>query len=234
MRFLLKMFWLMTGTYIASKEADMYGTCKNCGCTDNNACVVPGEENCHWVNEEHDLCSHCVTAFLSVKGRLIGTLHSKQEWINRVPDILPRLPKHESLLFVDSNHNILTIGKDFAVAEENDSYPVRIYHLVRCESAYSKESIEGIIFPASEIQVPELKKQFRASHFEDRILITSTLNPEKSFEFKLRERKRIKIEYQGWIETLENALNYYECCGILILFGIDPPSFDSFILKLKK
>ncbi|ETT61302.1 hypothetical protein BSK66_27640 [Paenibacillus odorifer] len=36
----------------------MYGICKVCGCTDNNACVsVNGP--CYWLNKEHDLCSEC-------------------------------------------------------------------------------------------------------------------------------------------------------------------------------
>jgi hypothetical protein len=122
----------------------MYGTCKICGCTDNNACRIPGEENCHWVNEEHDLCSHCVTAFIAVKGKLVGTLKSKRDWVNRVPDILPKLPRWEILLFVDVNSNILRIGKDFKIAEDNDAYPVRIYHLVSCESAYSKADLENM------------------------------------------------------------------------------------------
>lgn len=37
-----------------------YGTCKQCGCTDNNACVHPDFGSCWWMNEIHNLCSHCV------------------------------------------------------------------------------------------------------------------------------------------------------------------------------
>jgi len=31
------------------------GTCRVCGCTDDNAC----EQGCWWVDEEHTLCSSC-------------------------------------------------------------------------------------------------------------------------------------------------------------------------------
>jgi len=36
-----------------------YGVCKICGCTDNNACYHPGHGNCFWVDDDHDICSHC-------------------------------------------------------------------------------------------------------------------------------------------------------------------------------
>jgi hypothetical protein len=32
-------------------------SCKDCGCTDQDACVHPEAGNCSWVTEE--LCSHC-------------------------------------------------------------------------------------------------------------------------------------------------------------------------------
>jgi hypothetical protein len=37
-----------------------FSTCKICGCTDNNACIHPEKENCHWVDADHTLCSHCL------------------------------------------------------------------------------------------------------------------------------------------------------------------------------
>lgn len=36
-----------------------YGTCKNCGCTDDNACMHPDHGPCYWIDEEHEMCSHC-------------------------------------------------------------------------------------------------------------------------------------------------------------------------------
>lgn len=32
-----------------------YGTCKVCGCTDEEGCF----NGCWWVNDDHDLCSNC-------------------------------------------------------------------------------------------------------------------------------------------------------------------------------
>lgn len=37
-----------------------YGTCKICGCTDTNACVHPDFGACFWLDDAHELCSHCV------------------------------------------------------------------------------------------------------------------------------------------------------------------------------
>jgi hypothetical protein len=38
----------------------MYGVCKICGCTDNNACISNEFGACWWLDETHELCSHCV------------------------------------------------------------------------------------------------------------------------------------------------------------------------------
>ena len=43
------------------------GICSECGCTENNACMIEGlvdEEPCWWANRERTLCSNpkCVTA----------------------------------------------------------------------------------------------------------------------------------------------------------------------------
>jgi len=37
----------------------MYGVCKICGCTDNNACHHPDHGSCFWIDDYHELCSHC-------------------------------------------------------------------------------------------------------------------------------------------------------------------------------
>ena len=36
-----------------------YGVCKVCGCTDNDPCHNPAHGNCWWVDDSHELCSHC-------------------------------------------------------------------------------------------------------------------------------------------------------------------------------
>lgn len=40
----------------------LYGVCRICNCTDNNACVTFGDP-CYWVNDDHDLCSACSHLF---------------------------------------------------------------------------------------------------------------------------------------------------------------------------
>jgi len=37
-----------------------FGTCKKCGCTDTNACCHSEYGPCSWVDDTHELCSHCL------------------------------------------------------------------------------------------------------------------------------------------------------------------------------
>lgn len=39
------------------------GVCRECGCTENNACYVNGIGACWWVNNTKTLCSHCFYNF---------------------------------------------------------------------------------------------------------------------------------------------------------------------------
>lgn len=36
-----------------------YGVCKICGCTENDPCYHPDYGTCWWVDDTHELCSHC-------------------------------------------------------------------------------------------------------------------------------------------------------------------------------
>ena len=36
-----------------------YGICKICGCTDKDPCHNPVYGMCWWVDDTHELCSHC-------------------------------------------------------------------------------------------------------------------------------------------------------------------------------
>jgi hypothetical protein len=55
----------------------------------------------------------------------------------------------------------------------------------------------------------------------------------KQFQATINVPHEIKIGWHDWIETKPTALNYHECCGILILFGITPPSFEELYGLLK-
>lgn len=37
----------------------MYGVCKICGCRDDDPCFHPDWGMCWWVDDTHELCSHC-------------------------------------------------------------------------------------------------------------------------------------------------------------------------------
>lgn len=71
----------------------------------------------------------------------------------------------------------------------------------------------------------ELKKQFGLALFKDQILITVESNNTEAFVGDINTKYPIKIGDHDWIETKQNTLNYYECCGILLLFGITPPQY---------
>ena len=41
------------------------GTCRICGCTWNNPCYNPKHGTCWWVDDTHELCSHCADRLIS-------------------------------------------------------------------------------------------------------------------------------------------------------------------------
>lgn len=72
----------------------------------------------------------------------------------------------------------------------------------------------------------ELAKQFQITLFEKELLITTPSNKNEAYQAKLNIPLELKIGWHDCIESSETALNYHECCGVLILFGITPPSFE--------
>jgi len=67
---------------------------------------------------------------ITVKGELLFELASKQQWINRVPQILQNIGyNNEQLLWVDKNGNIFECGADFYAAETAATYPCKVYRL---------------------------------------------------------------------------------------------------------
>jgi hypothetical protein len=75
----------------------------------------------------------------------------------------------------------------------------------------------------------KLKKQFRLTLFEKQILITVEKNHFEAIQTPIFTKHKIKIGEHDFLETKENSLNYYECCGVLKLFGIEPPTYDYII-----
>ena len=67
---------------------------------------------------------------ITVKGELLFELASKQQWINRIPQILPdKTRRGEQWVWVDSNGNVFESGADFMAAEKLATYPCKVYRL---------------------------------------------------------------------------------------------------------
>lgn len=67
---------------------------------------------------------------IKVKGELLFILSSKQDWVNRVPRILPeKIRGGETWIWIDKNGNVFECGADFMAAEEMNTYPCRVYRL---------------------------------------------------------------------------------------------------------
>lgn len=65
-----------------------------------------------------------------VKGELLFILESKQDWVNKVPRILPdKRSKAEQWIWVDKNGNTFEVGADFIKAQELGTYPCKVYRL---------------------------------------------------------------------------------------------------------
>jgi hypothetical protein len=75
----------------------------------------------------------------SFNGELILTLESKSDWIRKVPNHLPEKNYYnEHFIWIDANGNTLSMGIDFALAEEMNSYPVKVYRHIRVKQAYER------------------------------------------------------------------------------------------------
>ena len=67
---------------------------------------------------------------ITVNGELLFILFSKQDWINRVPRILPaKIRGGEQWLWVDKNGNVFECGADFEAAKKAETYPCKVYRL---------------------------------------------------------------------------------------------------------
>ena len=67
---------------------------------------------------------------IQVKGELLFELENKQQWVNRVPEILPKKTRGgESWIWVDKNGNVFECGADFSAAERLNTYPCKVYRL---------------------------------------------------------------------------------------------------------
>ncbi len=77
--------------------------------------------------------------YVTIKAEKICQFATKQEWINKAKSRLSGFEQDQKIVCVDQNHNCLTIGKDFRVAEEIESYPVVAYRLIRTSEEVERE-----------------------------------------------------------------------------------------------
>lgn len=79
---------------------------------------------------------------IEILGELIIILESKEDWVNRIPRLLP--PKRynsEKFIWVDSMGHTMAIGQDFSAAEELNSYPVKVYRAERAQWGLEKQKL---------------------------------------------------------------------------------------------
>lgn len=81
------------------------------------------------------------TASVTVLAEFLFELKSKQQWVSRVPDILPaRTRAGEQLIWVDKNGCVFEIGSDFDAAEILNTFPCRVYRPVNVGSQLKEVS----------------------------------------------------------------------------------------------
>lgn len=74
---------------------------------------------------------------VEVKAELLFELKSKQDWINRVPRILPDKKRGgEQWIWLDVNGNNFECGSDFEAADKSGTFPCKVYRLVSVSTIY--------------------------------------------------------------------------------------------------
>lgn len=65
-----------------------------------------------------------------LNAELLFELASKQQWINRVPSIMPEKTRNgEQWVWIDKNGNVFECGADFSAADKLETYPCKVYRL---------------------------------------------------------------------------------------------------------
>lgn len=65
---------------------------------------------------------------ITVNAELLFELESKQDWINKIPEIMPvKRRGAESWIWLDKNGNVFEVGLDFSKAEKHNTYPCKVY-----------------------------------------------------------------------------------------------------------
>lgn len=76
---------------------------------------------------------------IQIKAEFLFELASKREWVNSVPNILPEKTRvGEQLIWIDKNGCVFEKGADFMAAEENATYPCKVYRPVSVSQEFEK------------------------------------------------------------------------------------------------
>jgi|GEM_PF-5290820 len=68
---------------------------------------------------------------IGVKCELLFALATKEEWVIKVPEILPaKITGNEQWVWVDKNGYIFISGADFTAAKRLSTYPCKVYRLI--------------------------------------------------------------------------------------------------------
>lgn len=77
----------------------------------------------------------------SIQAEYLFEFTSRQHWINKGQSwFAPYVSKKERTICLDSRGNCLTTGEDFKDAETINTYPVKVYRLVRVS-----ENLQNIV-----------------------------------------------------------------------------------------
>lgn len=85
---------------------------------------------------------------IKIKATLVFEINSKRNWINSFPGAIPELPMAEKYIWIDAKGNSATCGEDFSTAEDNDTYPIKVFLLERIshnkKNGYIKKLLKHI------------------------------------------------------------------------------------------
>ena len=124
----------------------MYGICKICGCSNFNPCYHPEHGYCWWVDDTHELCSHCADKTISEDPETVHCVNGvfKGEYEQR------RLEPDEFTSPCDHCEVEFCIGVEDCEAQ----YGVATYFVKRKMKDYVKPTIsfkeaDAVLFTAS-------------------------------------------------------------------------------------
>jgi hypothetical protein len=72
---------------------------------------------------------------INLKAKKVFEFTSKMDWVNNAKRRFSPYGQYHTIICVDTNGNVCSIGEDFMVAEERGLYPITAYQLIRTAKA---------------------------------------------------------------------------------------------------